>query len=309
MNFNLKNKTIWVTGPNGMVGKAVIKELDGKCKKILYASKKKLNLINQIKVNNWVNKNKPDIIIMTAAKVGGIYANNFFPGEFIYENLLIQSNIIESARINNTKKLIFIGSSCIYPKNCKQPIKEKYLLTGELEKTNECYAVAKISGIKMIQAYRKQYGCDFISVMPSNMYGPNDNYHAKNSHVLAALVKKFVEAKEKKLKKVEVWGTGKPLREFLHVSDFAKAILFSLEKYSDKDPINVGSGEEISITDLANKISKLCNYKGKIVFNNKYPDGTFRKVLDSKKIHKLGWKAKIKLNEGLKQVIDLYKFS
>lgn len=161
----------------------------------------------------------------------------------------------------------------------------------------------------MIQAYRKQYGCDFISVMPSNMYGPNDNYHPKNSHVLAALVKKFVEAKEKKLKKVEVWGTGKPLREFLHVSDFAKAILFSLEKYSDKDPINVGSGEEISIIDLASKISKLCNYKGTIVFNNKYPDGTFRKVLDSKKIHKLGWKAKIKLNKGLKQVIDLYKFS
>lgn len=309
MNFNLKNKTIWVTGPNGMVGKAVIKELEGKCKKILYASKKKLNLTNQIKVNKWVNKNKPDIIIMTAAKVGGIYANNFFPGEFIYENLLIQSNIIESARVNNTKKLIFIGSSCIYPKNCKQPIKEKYLLTGELEKTNEWYAVAKISGLKMIQAYRKQYGCDFISVMPSNMYGPNDNYHTKNSHVLAALVKKFVEAKEKKLKKVEVWGTGKPLREFLHVSDFAKAILFSLEKYSDKEPINIGSGEEISIIDLANKISKLCNYKGKIVFNNKYPDGTFRKVLDSKKIHKLGWKAKIKLSKGLKQVIDLYKFS
>ena len=309
MKFNLKNKTIWVTGPNGMVGKALIKELEGKCKKILFASKKKLNLTNQIKVSNWVKKNKPDVIIMTAAKVGGIYANNYFPGEFIYDNLLIQSNIIESARVNKTKKLLFIGSSCIYPKNCKQPIKEKYLLTGELEKTNEWYAIAKISGIKMIQAYRRQYGCDFISLMPCNMYGPNDNYHPKNSHVLAALVKKFVDADIKKLKKVEVWGTGKPLREFLHVSDFAKAILFCLEKYSNDEPINIGSGEEITIIDLANKIAKLCNYKGSIILNKKFPDGTYRKILDSKKINKLGWKAKIKLNKGLREVIELYKLA
>lgn len=309
MKFNLKNKTIWVTGPNGMVGKAVIKELKGKCKKILYTSKKKLNLTNQTRVNNWIEKKKPDIIIMTAAKVGGIYANNFFPGEFIYDNLLIQSNIIEGARKHNIKKLLFIGSSCIYPKNCKQPIKEKYLLNGELEKTNQWYAIAKISGIKMVQAYRKQYGCDFISLMPSNMYGPNDNYHPKNSHVLAALIKKFVEANKKKLKKVEVWGSGKPLREFLHVSDFAKAILFCLERYSNEEPINVGSGEEIKIINLAKKIAKLCNFKGKIVLNNKYPDGTYRKILDSKKINKLGWKAKIKLNKGLKEVIDLYKFT
>jgi GDP-L-fucose synthase len=309
MKFNLKNKTIWVTGPNGMVGKALIKELEGKCKKILYASKNKLNLTNQIKVDNWVKKNKPDVIIMTAAKVGGIYANNYFPGEFIYDNLLIQTNIIESARVNKTKKLLFIGSSCIYPKNSKQPIKEKYLLSGELEKTNEWYAVAKISGIKMIQAYRRQYGCDFISLMPCNMYGPNDNYHPKNSHVLAALIKKFVDADIKKSKKVEVWGTGKPLREFLHVSDFAKAIIFCLEKYSNEEPINVGSGEEIKIIDLATKIAKLCNYKGSITLNKTYPDGTYRKILDSKKINKLGWKAKIKLNKGLKEVIELYKLA
>jgi GDP-L-fucose synthase len=306
MKFNLKNKSVWVTGPNGMVGKSVIKELHGKCDKIFEVSKKKLDLKDQVKVNNWIRKNKPDAIIMTAAKVGGIYANNKFPAEFIYDNLSIQNNIIEGARINKVKKLIFIGSSCIYPKNCKQPIKEEYLLTGALEKTNEWYAVAKIAGIKMIQAYRRQYNCKYISLMPCNMYGPNDNYHSKNSHVLAALIKKFVEAKKLNKKIVEIWGTGKPLREFMHVEDFAKAIIFCMSKYNKSEPINIGSGEEITINDLAKKISKLVKFKGKIIFNKNYPDGTYRKILNSKKIKKIGWRPIISLDNGISEVIKSY---
>tara|TARA_B100000767_G_C19748329_1_gene529567 strand:+ start:1203 stop:2135 length:933 start_codon:yes stop_codon:yes gene_type:complete len=306
MKFNLKNKSVWVTGPNGMVGKSVIKELHGKCDKIFEVSKKKLDLKDQVKVNNWIRKNKPDAIIMTAAKVGGIYANNKFPAEFIYDNLSIQNNIIEGARINKVKKLIFIGSSCIYPKNCKQPIKEEYLLTGELEKTNQWYAVAKIAGIKMIQAYRRQYNCKYISLMPCNMYGPNDNYHSKNSHVLAALIKKFVEAKKLNKKIVEIWGTGKPLREFMHVEDFAKAIIFCMSKYNKSEPINIGSGDEITINDLAIKISKLVKFKGKIIFNKNYPDGTYRKILNSKKIKKIGWRPIISLDNGISEAIKSY---
>ncbi len=307
MKFNFIKKKVWVTGPNGMVGKAVIRELKGKCKKVFTINKKRLNLKDQQRVFRWVKKNKPDIIIMTAAKVGGIYANNKFPAQFIYDNLQIQSNIIESAKKNKIKKVVFIGSSCIYPRDSKQPIKEKYLLTGSLEKTNEWYSIAKISGIKMIQAYRKQYNCKYISLMPCNMYGPDDNYDKKNSHVLAALIRKFVEAKIKNKKKVEVWGTGKPLREFMHVDDFARAVLFCIKKYNSEEPINIGSGKEITIIDLAKKISKILNYKGIIVFNKKYPDGTPRKILDSKKIRRLGWKPAITLEKGIAESIKDFR--
>ena len=243
---------------------------------------------------------------MSAAKVGGIFANDNYPGEFIYENIQIQNNIIEGARIYKTKKLIFIGSSCIYPKNCKQPIKEGYLLTGRLEETNQWYATAKIAGLKMVEAYRKQYNLNFVSVMPCNMYGPKDNYDEKNSHVIAALIRKFCIAKKTNQKVVKVWGTGKPLREFLHVDDFSKAVLKIINKYSDSEPINIGTGKEISIINLAKKISKLSGFTGKITLDRRYPDGTLRKVLNIKKIKKLGWRPIISLDKGIKNSINDY---
>ena len=306
MKINIRNKKIWITGPNGMVGRSLIKLLKKNKVKLLCPNRKKLNLLEQEKVRKWVKKNKPDLVFMTAAKVGGIYANNKFPGDFIYTNLQIQNNIIEASRIYKVKKLMFIGSSCIYPRNSKQPIKEKYLLTGELEKTNQWYAIAKISGIKLIQAYRKQFGCNFISVMPTNMYGPNDNYDDKSSHVLASLVKKFCIAKEYNYKNVIVWGSGKPLREFLYVDDFSKALIKVAEKYDSNEPINIGSGHEISILNLAKMISNILNYKGKIILDKSYPDGTPRKILDSTKIKKLGWKPETILKKGIKSVITNY---
>ncbi len=293
-----KKKKIWITGPNGMVGSALVRKFS-KEYKVLSVDKKKLNLLDQKKVFSWIKKNKPDIILMSAAKVGGIYANNSFPAEFIYENLQIQSNIIEGARISNIEKLVFIGSSCIYPRNCKQPIKEEYLLSGKLENTNQWYAVAKIAGLKMVEAYRKQYNLNFVSVMPCNMYGPKDNYDEKNSHVMAALIRKFCIGKKNNLKEVIVWGSGKPLREFMHVDDFAEAMAKIIKKYDKIDPINVGSGQEISILNLAKKISKAVDFKGKIIFDKKYPDGTPRKVLNISKIKKLGWKPKITLKNGI----------
>lgn len=298
-------KKVWITGPNGMVGSSLIRNLKKKYK-ILSINKKNLNLLDQKKVFDYIKKNKPDIIIMSAAKVGGIYANDNYPGEFIYENIQIQNNIIEGARIYKIKKLIFIGSSCIYPRNCKQPIKEEYLLTGKLEETNQWYATAKIAGLKMVEAYKKQYNLNFVSVMPCNMYGPKDNYDEKNSHVMAALIRKFCIAKKKNQRVVKVWGTGKPLREFLYVDDFSKAVLKIINKYSDVEPINIGTGKEISIINLAKKISKLTGFKGKILFDGRYPDGTPRKVLNIKKIKKLGWKPITSLDKGIKSSINDY---
>ena len=304
----MKKKKIWITGPRGMVGSAIIRKLSLKKKfKILYESREKLNLLSQQSVALWVKKKKPDIVIMTAAKVGGIYANDNYAGEFIYQNIQIQNNIIEASKINNVKKLIFLGSSCIYPRNCKQPIKERYLLTGALEKTNEWYAIAKIAGIKMIQAYRKQYKCNFISLMPCNMYGKGDNYDELNSHVLASLVRKFYIAKQNKKNFVEIWGNGKPLREFMHVDDFADAVLFAMKKYNSDTPLNIGSGQELAISKLAKLISKTIKYKGKIIYNKKFPNGTPRKLLDSSKIKKLGWKSKIKLEAGIKDSIEDFR--
>ena len=300
-----KLKKVWITGPNGMVGSSLIRNLKKKYK-ILSINKKKLNLLNQKKVFDYIKKNKPDIIIMSAAKVGGIYANDNYPGEFIYENIQIQNNIIEGARIYKIKKLIFIGSSCIYPRNCKQPIKEEYLLTGKLEETNQWYATAKIAGLKMVEAYKKQYNLNFVSVMPCNMYGPKDNYDENNSHVMAALIRKFCIAKKKQKRIVKVWGTGKPLREFLYVDDFSKAVLKIINKYSDAEPINIGTGKEISIINLAKKISKLTGFTGKILLDSRYPDGTPRKVLNIKKIKKLGWRPLTSLDTGIKNSINDY---
>ena len=295
---------IWITGGTGMVGCSLKKILNKKKNiKILSPNRDSLNLLDQKAVNKWVKKNQPDHVYMTAAMVGGIYANSTYPAEFIYNNLQIQNNIIESSRLYKIKKLVFIGSSCIYPRNCKQPIKEKYLLTSTLEKTNQWYAIAKIAGLKMIESYRKQYGLNFVSAMPTNMYGPNDNYHEKNSHVLAALIKKFITAKKNNFKKVEIWGSGKPLREFMHVDDFSRALLLINRRYNDDSPINVGTGHEISIKNLAIKISKIVKFKGKINFNTKYPDGTPRKILDSTKIYKLGWRPKINLEKGITKTI------
>tara|TARA_B100001248_G_C27387700_1_gene460573 strand:+ start:1313 stop:2248 length:936 start_codon:yes stop_codon:yes gene_type:complete len=307
MSISLINKKILVTGANGMVGTALVKKLIKiKCK-ILKPNRRELNLLNNSEVTNYIKKNKPDIIFMIAAKVGGIFANNEYPANYIYENLQIQNNIIHAAKSYFVKKIIFIGSSCIYPKKCRQPIKENYLLTGKLEETNQWYAVAKIAGIKMIQAYRKQYNCDFISVMPCNMYGPNDNYDLKNSHVMAALIKKFVFAKVNGSRKVEVWGSGKPKREFMHVDDFSLALIKLAKSYSSYEPINVGSGQEITITNLAKLIKKKLNYNGKIIYNRKYPDGTPRKILNNKKISNLGWKPKIKLKDGIDDAIKDFK--
>lgn len=305
MPLKKNKKKIWITGPNGMVGSALVRKFS-KEYKVLSVNKKKLNLLDQKKVFSWIKKNKPDIILMSAAKVGGIYANNSFPAEFIYENLQIQSNIIEGAKISNIKKLVFIGSSCIYPRNCKQPIKEEYLLSGKLESTNQWYAVAKIAGIKMVEAYRKQYNLNFINVMPCNMYGPKDNYDKKNSHVMAALIRKFCIAKKNNLKDVIVWGSGKSLREFMHVDDFAEAMAKIIKKYNKIEPINVGSGQEISILNLAKKISKVVDFKGKIIFDKKYPDGTPRKLLNISKIKKLGWKPKISLLNGIRKSVNDY---
>ncbi|MDB2709294.1 GDP-L-fucose synthase [Candidatus Pelagibacter bacterium] len=298
-------KKVWITGPNGMVGSSLVNKFKSRYQ-ILSVNKNKLNLLNQTKVFNWIKINKPDIIIMSAAKVGGIYANDKFPAQFIYENLQIQSNIIEGARQNKIKKLIFIGSSCIYPRDCKQPIREEYLLSGKLEKTNQWYAIAKIAGIKMIQAYRKQYKCNFVSVMPCNMYGPNDNYDLKNSHVMAALIRKFSEAKKSNKSEVIIWGTGKPLREFMHVDDLSNALFLVAEKYNLDEPINIGTGHEISIINLAKLISKMIGFKGKIIFDKKYPDGTPRKVLNNKKIIKIGWKPNISLEKGIKKTLEEY---
>ena len=306
MTINLKKNKIWLTSDKGMVGSALARILNREKIKYISTNRNTLNLLDQKKVLLWFKKNRPKIVFMTAAKVGGIYANEKFAADFIYENLQIQNNIIEASKIFKVKKLIFLGSSCIYPRKSKQPIKEDELLNGKLEKTNQWYAVAKIAGIKMVEAYRKQYNCNFISLMPCNMYGPNDNYHPKNSHVLAALIKKFYLAKKNKKKKVEIWGTGKPLREFMHVDDFAEAIIIAAKKYNSAEPLNIGSGDEVSITKLAKMISIITKFEGKIIYNKKFPDGTPRKILDSSNIIKIGWKPKIKLYDGIFDTIKSF---
>jgi GDP-L-fucose synthase len=298
-----KKAKIYVAGHRGMVGSAIVRKLqqEGYTNLVLRTSAE-LDLRNQQAVNDFFATEKPDYVFLAAARVGGIHANNVFRAEFLYDNLAIQINTIDAAYRNGVTKLLFLGSSCIYPKLAPQPLKEEYLLTGTLEHTNEPYAIAKIAGIKLAEAYRDQYGCNFISAMPTNLYGPNDNYDLNNSHVLPALIRKFHEAKTEGKPQVEIWGTGSPKREFLHVDDLATACLFLMNNYNEKQFVNVGTGEDLSIKELALLIKSIVGFEGELVFNTEKPDGTPRKLMDVSKINKLGWKHSISLEEGIKAV-------
>lgn len=298
-----KNAKIFVAGHRGMVGSALLRKLEQLgYRNILARSSRELDLKNQQQVFSFFEKEKPDYVFMAAARVGGINANNTYRAEFIYDNLMIESNIIHASYLNKVKKLLFLGSSCIYPRMAPQPLKETYLLTGVLEYTNEPYAIAKIAGIKLCENYRLQYGCNFISVMPTNLYGPNDNYDLSKSHVLPALLRKIHTAKIKGIPTVDVWGSGTPLREFLHVDDLADACLFLMEQYNEPELINIGTGTDISIKDLVLLIMKIAGYTGEIKFDSAKPDGTPRKLMDVTKLMALGWKPKITLEEGIAMV-------
>jgi GDP-L-fucose synthase len=300
------SKRIWVAGHTGMVGSAITRYLTNRGDEVLKTDRKVVDLRNQIGVELWLKQNRPDAIVFAAAKVGGIYANDAFPADFIYDNLAIEANIIHSAHLADTDRLVFLGSSCIYPKFAPQPIKEEALLTGPLEPTNEWYAVAKIAGIKLCQAYRKQYGRHYISVMPCNLYGPGDNFDPMTSHVLPALIRKFHEAQDQSRKEVVVWGTGSPLREFLHVDDLARAVVFCLDNYDEYEHINCGAGYEVSIRNLAEIVARVVGFTGKILFDTTKPDGTPRKVMDSSRIAALGWTPEISLEEGIASTYGWY---
>tara|TARA_Y100001970_G_scaffold78136_1_gene99433 strand:+ start:640 stop:1608 length:969 start_codon:yes stop_codon:yes gene_type:complete len=300
-NFSLSGKRIFVAGHTGMVGSAIVRLLNNRDCEILTVSSQELDLKQSSKVDKWFDEHRPDAVFLAAAKVGGILANSSYPVDFLLDNLSIQNSVITNAFKYKVKKLMFLGSSCIYPRNATQPIKESSLLTGILEPTNEAYAISKIAGIKLCQFYRKQYGVDYVSVMPTNLYGPGDNFHPKNSHVVAALISKFYEAVKLNKEEVTLWGTGKPLREFMHVDDLAEGLIFLMENYSEYEQINIGTGKEISITEFAKIIKNISGWKGKIKFDDSYPDGMPRKVMDINKISKLGWYSKIELKVGLKQ--------
>lgn len=305
--MNLNDK-IYIAGHRGMVGSAILRKLkaEGYTNFILKTSSE-LDLRNQQAVADFFEEEKPDYVFLAAAKVGGIIANNTYRGDFIYENLMIQNNVIHQSYVNNVKKLMFLGSSCIYPKMAPQPLKEEYMLTGELEPTNEPYAIAKIAGIKMCDAYRDQFGCNFISVMPTNLYGPNDNYDLKNSHVLPAMLRKFITAKYNGDSSVTIWGTGSPKREFLHADDLAEACVFLMENYDESGLVNIGVGEDISILDLAILVKKVVGFEGEILTDTTKPDGTPRKLMDVSKLSTFGWKAKTTLEEGIQKVYDEIK--
>jgi len=315
MNINSK---IYVAGHTGMVGSAIVRELiNNGYKNIILQTREELDLLNIKAVENFFIKNSPDYVIIAAAKVGGINANNIYRAEFLYENLMIQNNLIHFSHKSNVKKLLFLGSSCIYPKECEQPMKEEYLLTGLLEKTNEPYAIAKIAGIKMCESYYNQYDSNFFSIMPTNLYGPNDNYHLDNSHVLPALIRKIHEAKINNFEKVMIWGSGIALRDFMHVDDLAEAVLFVMgldyNKLYDRGltHLNAGTGVEVSIGDLVKIIAKKLNFKGKIEYDSSKPDGTPRKIMDSSRLASLGWQASISLEDGIdltyKSFLEEYK--
>jgi GDP-L-fucose synthase len=301
------NARIFVAGHNGMVGSAIVRKLtELGYVNVITADRSKLNLINQSDVDLFFKMTCPEYVFIAAAKVGGIKANNEMRGDFIYENLMIQTNIIKSSKDHNVKKLIFLGSSCIYPKMSPQPIKEEYLLTGSLEPTNDAYAIAKIAGIKMCQSFNQQYGTNFISVMPTNLYGPNDNYDLNNSHVLPAMIRKFHEAKLEGKDKVEIWGTGTPMREFLYVDDLADACVHLMLNYNEGEVVNIGTGVDITIKDLALTIKEVVGFEGDIYFNTDMPDGTPRKLLDVSKLKDLGWEYKISLKEGIEKTYADY---
>ena len=299
--------TILVAGGSGLVGSAIVRELNRLGKNVVGISSKDVDLLNRKETFKFVKELSPKVIIDAAAKVGGIGGNNAYPVEFLTQNIQIQSNLMDAAHEAKVEKFVFLGSSCIYPRVCPQPIKEEYILTGELEKTNSAYAVAKIAGLELIKSYRKEYGHKWITAMPTNLYGPNDNFDLETSHVLPALIRKFVEGARNNAKFVELWGTGTPLREFLHVDDLAKALLVCLDSYNSSEHINIGSGVEISIKDLAIKICKASNFQGEIIWNNTKPDGTPRKVLDITKIKSLGWTPQIDLDAGITKTVQWYQ--
>lgn len=295
-----KSDKIYIAGHRGMVGSAIWRALEAKgYTNLIGASSKELDLRSQADVEAFFEREKPAVVVLAAAKVGGIMANNIYRADFLYDNLAIQNNVIHSAWKNETKKLLFLGSSCIYPKMAEQPLKEESLLSGFLEPTNEPYAIAKIAGIKMCESFRRQYGCNFISAMPTNLYGPNDNYDLNNSHVLPALIRKMHEAKVQQKSEVEIWGTGSPLREFLHVDDLAAACVFLLEEYNEELFVNVGFGSDVSIRDLAFLVKKIVGFDGELRFNTDKPDGTPKKLMDSSRINAMGWKPQISLEAGI----------
>ena len=301
----LKSAKIYVAGSNGMVGSAIVRILEAKgYSNIVVKSSKELDLKNQQAVHDFFNQEQPEYVFLAAAKVGGIHANNTYPATFIYDNLMIQSNVIQAAYDFNVKKLLFLGSSCIYPKFAPQPIKEEYLLTGSLEPTNEAYAIAKIAGLKMCQFYKQQYGCNFISAMPTNLFGINDNFNLENSHVLPALLRKFIEAKQNNKQEVTIWGSGTPMREFLFVDDLAEACLFLMENYNGIETVNIGTGEDVSIKELAETIMKIVGFEGSLIFDASKPDGAPRKLLDVSKINNLGWKHQTSLENGIQKTLN-----
>jgi GDP-L-fucose synthase len=305
--MNNKSK-IYIAGHNGMVGSAIHRKLSKEgYNNIIFKSSAELDLTNQSSVNAFFDEEKPEFVFIAAAKVGGIIANNTLRADFIYRNLMIECNIIHAAYLNNVKKLLFLGSSCIYPKNSEQPIKEEYLLSGFLEQTNKPYAIAKIAGIELCESYRTQFGCNFISAMPTNLYGPNDNYDPVNSHVIPAMLRKFIIAKRNGSKSIDMWGTGSPLREFMHVDDLADACLFLMLNYNDLQFINISSQEELSIRNIAELIKEITSYGGELNWDLSKPDGTPRKIMDNSKLSNLGWRPNIKLREGLEMVFNEVK--
>ena len=304
--FDLKGKTVFVAGHKGMVGGALVRRLAREDVKLLTVGRSEVDLRDQAAVFDWFAKTRPQAVFLAAAKVGGIVANNTLRGEFIYDNLIIAANVIQAAHVNGTEKLMFLGSSCIYPKLAPQPLREDSVLTGPLEVTNEPYAIAKIAGIKMVEAYRSQYACDFINVMPTNLYGPGANYHPEYSHVVAALIRRFHEAKVAGLPNVVVWGTGTPRREFLYVDDLADACIHLMKNYSSGELVNIGTGEDISIAEFARVVAAVVGYSGEISFDSSRPDGTPRKLLDVSRLAKLGWRARTSLEEGIRLAYQAY---
>lgn len=306
-NMLNNNSKIYVAGHRGLVGSALVRKLTSiGCTNLLTRTSAELDLRDTVAVNNFFATNKPEFVFLVAAKVGGIVANATYPADFIYDNLMIQNNIIHAAYKHGVTKLLFVGSSCIYPRECPQPIKEEYLLTGPLEKTNEPYALAKITGIKMCQSYNKQYGTNFITCMPTNLYGPNDNFHPNNSHVIPGLIHKIYQAKQTGAQEVVIWGTGTPRREFLFVDDLAEALVHLMQHYNGSEWLNVGTGTDVTIAEVAQLIKDEIGFEGKIVYDASKPDGTPRKVLDVNKINALGWQARTSLQDGIKQAVDWY---
>jgi GDP-L-fucose synthase len=304
--FELKGKTVFVAGHRGMVGSALMRRLAQEDVDLLTAGRGELDLRDQAAVFDWFKANAPQVVFLAAAKVGGIVANDTLRAEFLYDNLAIAANVIHAARLNRVEKLMFLGSSCIYPKLAPQPLSEEAMLTGPLEPTNEAYAIAKIAGIKMVEAYRSQYGCDFINVMPTNLYGPGDNYHPEYSHVVAALIRRFHAAKLAGTPDVVVWGTGTPRREFLHVDDMADACVHLMKTYSTSDMVNIGTGEDVTIAEFARLVAAAVGYTGTISYDTSRPDGTPRKLLDVSRLAKLGWRARISLEEGIRLAYRAY---